>query len=350
MRIGILAPIAWRVPPRHYGGWELVAGNLTEGLVRKGHQVTLFATADSITAARLQSVCPRPLAEDSSQPSRVYEALHIASAFEHAHEFDIIHNHAGCFALCYGRITTTPLVTTLHGSGAERDSRLIYERHRDSHYVSISDKERELAPSLNYVATVYNGIDVSRFAHTTDPGEYLLFLGRLSPDKGVEHALHVAQRTGRRLLLAGVVAPEDRDYYRFQVEPHLDGQRIRYVGPVDHDAKSLLLREAYAFLHLVNYEEAFGLTMVEAMSCGTPVIATRRGSVPEVVAHGKTGFVVNDVDEACRAVADVPTISRKTCRHYAESTFSADRMVEGYLRVYEQILALSPTSLHTSPP
>ncbi|MCL5961654.1 MAG: glycosyltransferase family 4 protein [Chloroflexi bacterium] len=341
MRIGILAPISWRVPPRHYGGWELVASGLVEGLVERGHEVTLFATADSVTEARLESICPRPLAEDTSLPTRVFEALHVAHAFERAGEFDLIHNHAGCFAVCYTRMTSTPVVTTLHGSGAETDSRIIYERYEDGYYVSISDKERQLVPSLNYVATVYNGIDLEKFTPKSDKGDYLLFLGRLSPDKGVELALEVASRTGRKLVLAGIVAPENREYFTHVIAPRVDGHQVRFVGPVDHRAKNILLGDAYAFLHLVNYEEAFGLTMVEAMSCGTPVIATRRGSVPEVVADGETGFVVEDVDQACRALADVATLSRAACRKHVESNFSLTRMVDGYLQVYEKVLRIS---------
>jgi glycosyltransferase involved in cell wall biosynthesis len=339
MRIGIIGPISWRIPPRHYGGWELVAANLTEGLARRGHDVTLFATADSETRAELVSICPSPLSESPSLPTRAYESLHLANAFEHAAEFDIIHNNAGCYALCYSQMIATPLVTTLHGSGAEADSRLIYQRYRDSFYVSISDRERQLCPELNYVATVYNGIDVSRFSFREEPGDYLLFLGRLSPAKGVHMAMEVAERSGRPLVLAGIIAPEDQAYYRREIEPRIDGVRIRYVGPADHQRKNELMGRAFAFLHLVTYEEAFGLTIVEAMSCGTPVIAVRKGSVPEVVADGQTGFIVDDVDQASQAAARIGAISRRDCRSRAENHFDVERMVDGYLKVYHKVLS-----------
>jgi glycosyltransferase involved in cell wall biosynthesis len=340
MRIGMLGPISWRVPPRHYGGWELVAYHLTEGLVRRGHDVTLFASGDSLTSARLESVVPRPLSEDAglAQFARVYETLHTAHAFEHAAEFDLIHNHMGSFAQCFVRLSPVPVVTTLHGSGAEAHSKLIYAHYADEPYVSITDAERALIPDLNYVATVYNGIDLAGFPFAPAPGEYLLVLGRMSPDKGIHFAIEVAERTGLPLVLAGIVPPENKIYFEERIQPRL-GKNISFVGPADAKCKAELYGGAAAFLHLITYDEAFGLTMVEAMACGCPVIAVRRGSVPELVVDGKTGFIVDDVDGAVAAVDRIGRIDRAVCRAHVREHFSVDRMVEGYLEVYRTVLA-----------
>jgi glycosyltransferase involved in cell wall biosynthesis len=339
MRIGVLGPISWRIPPRHYGGWELVTYNLVEGLVARGHQVTLFATADSETSARLLSVCPRPLSEDPSLPPRMYESLHAALAFEHAAEFDLIHNHLGCYPVCSSRLLPVPLITTLHGSAAEDHSRIIYSRYQDSYYVSITDAERQLAPELNYVATVYNGIDVGAFDFSPDPGSYLLVLGRMSPDKGIHSAIAAARQCGMRLILAGIVPRENEEYFENQVRPYLKPGAIDFIGPADHALKNRLLRGAYALLHLITYHEAFGLTMVEAMACGTPVIAVPMGSVPELVLNGETGFWADDVEEVCRVLPKVAELDRSRCRQWVEARFSVDRMVDRYVEVYERVLA-----------
>jgi len=338
MRIGILGPISWRIPPRHYGGWELVTYNLAEGLVARGHDVTLFATADSETSARLLSICPRPLSEDPSLPPRVYESLHMALALEHAAEFDLIHNHMGCYPVCCSRVIPVPMVTTLHGSAAEDHSRIIYSRYRDSFYVSITDAERRLAPDLNYVDTVYNGIDVRAFDFSDRHGDYLLVLGRMSPDKGIHSAIAVAQRCGIRLILAGIVPRENEEYFETQVRPHLKPGFIDFIGPADHAAKNRLMRGAYALLHLITYHEAFGLTMVEAMACGTPVIAVPMGSVPELVLHGETGFWADDVEEACSVLPQVAHLDRARCRQWVEERFGLDQMVDRYMQVYERVL------------
>jgi glycosyltransferase involved in cell wall biosynthesis len=338
LRIGMLGPISWRVPPRHYGGWELVTHHLTEGLVRRGHQVTLFASGDSVTEANLASVAPRPLSEDADlrRFARAYETLHAAAAFERAREFDLIHNNMGSYPVCFSGLCPVPLLTTLHGSGVEGDSRLIYTHYRDQPYVSITDAERRVLPDINYVATVYNGVEPEQFRFEPSPGDYLLVLGRMSPDKGIHHAIEVARRSGVDLVLAGIVPPENERYYAEQVEPHLD-EHIRFVGPADLEQKARLYAGARGFLHLITYDEAFGLTMVEAMACGCPVIAVRRGSVPEVVADGETGFVVDDVDGAVEAVYRLGAIDRAACRGRVVQHFSVDRMVEGYEEVYRRL-------------
>lgn len=339
LRVAILAPISWRLPPRHYGGWELVAYNHAEGLARCGVDVTLFATSDARTSVRLHSVVPRPLSEDPILPPRVYETLHAAACFERAGEFDVIHNHAGAYPVCFSRLVSTPVVTTLHGSAAEPDSRLIYERHAEGPYVSITDAERALAPDLRYIATVHDGIEVDAFTFRADPGRYLLFLGRLSPVKGAHLAIEVARRTGLPLVIAGIVPPEDRTYFETRIAPHLDGERVRFVGPADHAAKNALCGGALALLHLVQYHEAFGLTIVEANACGAPVIAIGRGSVPELVRHGETGWIVDGVDDAVEAVASLGGLSRARCREWVATRFTVEQMARGYLDVYGRILA-----------
>lgn len=341
MRIGILASVAWRVPPRHYGGWETIAHVLAEGLTAKEHDVTLFATADSHTSARLESVVPRPLEEDRDLPSRVYETLHIAHAYERSANLDILHNNIGVFGTVLSRLSPVPVVTTLHGSAAEEDSRIVYQRYREQPYVSISDAERTLAPELNYVATVYNGIRTDGLPEPTEPDDYLLFVGRLSPDKGAHHAVRVAQITGRRLLISGIVPQSNRAYYETEIAPHVDGKRITFIGPCDPDTRNSLMNRAYAFLHLIEYREAFGLTMAEAMARGCPVIAFRRGSVPEVVRDGETGYIVDTIEEAVDAVDRVPRLNRRKCSQWARKWFSAGQMVDGYERVYEALAQAS---------
>ncbi|HUQ42134.1 MAG TPA: glycosyltransferase family 4 protein [Candidatus Limnocylindrales bacterium] len=338
LRVGILAPISWRVPPRHYGPWERVVSLLTEGLVERGVDVTLFATADSITGARLQSVAPRPLSEDRSLDAKVWESLHIANFFEHAREFDILHNHYDFLPLTYSALTDVPLVTTIHGFSSERIVPVFQRYDGRSAYVSISDADRD--PSLTYVATVYHGIALDEFTPTTTAGEYLLFFGRIHPDKGVAEAIEVATRAEMPLVIAGIV--HDDEYFASEVEPHIDGERVRYVGSAGPKERDALLGGAAALLHLVSFAEPFGLSMVEAMACGTPVIARRRGSIPEVVDDGVTGFVVDDLDDAVRAVDRARTLDRAAIRARCAERFSRDRMVDDYLAVYERVLAERP--------
>ena len=331
----MLAPISWRVPPRHYGPWELVVSLLTEGLVERGVDVTLFATADSVTSARLDAVCPRPLMEDPTLDAKVWEALHLANAFEHAGALDLLHNHYDFLPLTYSRLISTPLVTTIHGFSSDR-IRTVYRRYDDRvAYVSISDADRD--PDLSYAATVYHGIDLSDFTFRDGPGRRLVFLGRIHPDKGVADAIAVAEAVGLPLVIAGIV--HDREYFDREIAPRLDGEAVRYVGPIGPRDRDTLLGSAVALLHLVEFPEPFGLSMIEAMACGTPVIARRRGSVPEVIDEGVTGFVVDDVAGAIAAVDRARSLDRRGVRTRAAERFSRDRMVDDYLRVYERVLA-----------
>ncbi len=343
-RVGMLAPISWRVPPRHYGPWERVVSLLTEGLVERGVDVTLFATADSVTAARLESVCPSPLSEDRSLDAKVWEALHIANAFERARELrlDILHNHYDFLPLTYTGGFDVPVVTTIHGFSSERIIP-VYQRYgRRVHYVSISDADRH--PVLDYVRTVYHGIALEEFTPRERPGSYLLFFGRMHPDKGVAEAIALARRAGLPLVLAGII--HDEEYFAREIAPHVDDVHVRYVGSAGPKDRDELLGNALALVHLVNFAEPFGLSMVEAMACGTPVIARRRGSVPEVVEDGVTGLVVDDVDGALAAIARIATLDRRAVRARCAQRFSRDRMVDDYLEVYEDVLARERTGAH----
>lgn len=334
LRVAMLAPISWRVPPRHYGPWERVVSLLTEGLVDRGLDVTLFATADSLTRARLSAVCPRPYSEDPTLDAKVWECLHIAAVFERAHEFDLIHNHFDFLPLTYSRLIQTPVLTTIHGFSSERILP-VYEKYNGTvSYVAISHADRH--PRLDYIATIYHGVPLGDYRLRREPGDYLLVFGRIHPDKGVAEAIEVARRTSLRLLIAGII--HDQEYFRREVAPFLDGDRIQYLGSVGPERHNDILGGARALLHLINFNEPFGLSMVEAMACGTPVIARRRGSVPEIIRDGETGFIVNTVDEAVEAVARLPQIDRERVRRHVERHFSQERMVDEYIRAYHEVL------------
>jgi glycosyltransferase involved in cell wall biosynthesis len=331
-RIAVLSPVAWRTPPRRYGAWETVAGNVAEGLVARGWDVTLFATGDSITRAHLHAVVARGYEEDPDIDPKVAEYLHISELFEHAGEFDLIHSHYDFMALTYTRLVKTPVVTTIHGFSSPRIMP-VYEKYSDGNFVSISDSDR--APGLNYLATVYNGIDLTLYPRRKSAGDSLIFLGRIHPDKGTHLAIEVARKSGRPLLIAGIV--QDQTYFREQVAPFLN-ETIRYIGPVDVQGKNELFARAFALLHLNSIPERFGLVLAEANAAGVPVIAMDLGSCREVIEDGRTGFLVNSVDEAVLALARVAEISAAECRRRVERCFSIETMIEGYERVYEQIL------------
>ena len=333
LRVAMLAPISWRVPPRHYGPWERVVALLTEGLVARGVAVTLFATADSITKATLVGTCPRPYSEDDTLDPKVWECLHISEVFERADEFDLIHNHFDFLPLSYSGLVETPLVTTIHGFSSPRILPVFEKFNASSHYVSISDADRN--PKLDYVATVHHGIALDEFKLRTDSKGYLLFFGRIHREKGTTAAIEVARRSGRRLIIAGIV--QDRDYFEREVAPHIDGDRVRYIGSVGPDKRAEVLGGAVGLMHLIDFDEPFGLSMVEAMACGTPVIAVGRGSVPEVVVDGVTGFIVTDLDTATAAVQRIDELDRLAARKHVEDHFSAERMTDGYLRVYQDV-------------
>jgi glycosyltransferase involved in cell wall biosynthesis len=335
--VGVLAPIAWRVPPRHYGPWEQFASLLTEGLVDRGVDVTLFATADSTTRARLVGTAPTGYAEDSTLDAKVWEALHIASAFERADEFDLIHNSFDFLPLSFSRLVDTPVVTTIHGFSSERIVR-VYERYNDiGYYVAISDADRHSA--LDYAATIHHGIDMDAFEIGKGEREHLLFFGRIHPDKGTAEAIDVAGRAGLPLVIAGIV--QDTEYFERRVAPRLDGRLVDYVGSVGPERRGELLGRAVALLHLVHFDEPFGFSVVEALACGTPVITTPRGSMPEIVRHGENGFLVASLDEAVAAVGASATLDRRAVRASVVRRFDVNRMVEDYLRLYGVVVESS---------
>jgi glycosyltransferase involved in cell wall biosynthesis len=332
--VGVLAPIAWRVPPRHYGPWEQFASLLTEGLVSRGADVTLFATADSITTARLVGSSPTGYAEDSALDAKVWEALHIATVFERAGEFDLIHNGFDFLPLSFSRLVDTPVVTTIHGFSSELIVP-VYERYNDvGHYVAISDADRH--PRLEYAATIHHGIAMDTFELGRGQGGYLLYLGRIHPDKGTAQAIDVAERAGLPLVIAGIV--QDEKYFDRVVAPHIDGGRIDYVGAVGPPERDELLRGAVALLHLIDFDEPFGFSVVEAMACGTPVIAHARGSMREIVRDGENGFLVASPAEAVAAVDACASLDRRVVRASVERRFDVNRMVDDYLRLYRDVV------------
>src|SRR5947199_4653006 len=312
-RVAVLSPIAWRTPPRQYGAWETVASNITEGLVARGWDVTLFASGDSVTRAHLHAVVDKGYEEDSAVDPKVAEYLHISEAFERAAEFDLIHSHYDFMALTYIRLLKTPVLTTIPGFSSPRIMP-VYHKYRDAYFVSISDSDR--APGLNYLATVYNGIDLSLYPLQESGGDDLIFLGRIHPDKGVHLAIEVARLSGRRLIIAGII--QDEVYYREVLKPHIDDQQVRYIGPVDVTGKNELFARACALLHLNTIPERFGLVLAEANAAGVPVIAMDLGSCREVISDGITGFLVDGAGEAVRCLKQVPQIERSACRRRVE--------------------------------
>ncbi|MFD3444557.1 glycosyltransferase family 4 protein [Microbacteriaceae bacterium 4G12] len=331
----MIAPIAWRTPPVHYGPWELVTSLLTEGLVRRGIDVTLFASADSVTAATLDSVVPHGYAENPELDGRVWEAIHVAHALERSGEFDLMHNQLDWLPLAFSGLSRAPLVTTVHGFSG---SNILpaYARARSA-YVSISDSDR--SPDLDYVATIHHGIDFREFTArgAADADGHLVAFGRMHPDKGIDSAIEIARRSGRRIVLCGIV--QDAEYFRERVLPHVDDDRVVYLGSVGPDQRDEVLGAAAALLHPVRFAEPFGLSVVEAMACGTPAVAFRTGSMPEIIDDGVTGYVVDDVEQAVAAVERAVDLDRSVVRARAFDRFEVERMVDGYVAVYEALLA-----------
>jgi glycosyltransferase involved in cell wall biosynthesis len=335
VRVAVLAPLAWRVPPRHYGPWELFASDLTEGLVARGHDVTLFASGDSVTSARLHSVVSRGWSEDASIVPKVVECLHIAHVFERADEFDIIHNGFDFLPLTYSGLVRTPVITTIHGFSSAAILAVYQEYNGRAFYVAISDADRQ--PTLDYAATIHHGIDLESFALGEATRSYLAFFGRIHPDKGVVEAIDCAAQAGIPLRIAGIV--QDQVYFEREVLPRVDGQRVRFLGAIGADQRSLFLGGAMALLHLIGFDEPFGYSVAEAMACGTPVIAFDRGSMRELIEDGTTGIIASSVADAAAAVERARSFDRGAIRLSAARRFGRDRMVDGYVDVYRRVLS-----------
>ncbi|PJJ84170.1 glycosyltransferase family 4 protein [Mucilaginibacter auburnensis] len=333
MKVAVLSPVAWRTPPRHYGPWEQVASNIAEGIIKLGAEVTLFATGDSVTVGTLDAICETGYEEDRSQDAKVLECLHISNLMEKAHQFDVIHNNFDFLPLTYSGLIKTPVITTIHGFSSPRIIPVYKKYSQTSHYVSISDSDR--SPELDYLATVYNGLDAGKFVFNAQPKDYLLSFSRIHPDKGITEAIAIAKKSKYQLIIAGII--QDERYFKEEVEPHLNEQ-IKYIGSAGPEERNELLGNAVALLHPINFNEPFGLSVAEAMLCGTPVIAFNRGSMPELIQHEQTGYLVKNVDQAVEAVNGLKQINRAYCRQWAESKFSSEKMASDYFELYKRIL------------
>ncbi len=339
MKIAMLSPIAWRTPPVNYGPWELVTSLLTEELVKNGIDVTLFATANSITSAKLHAVCPRGYEEDKSINPKVWECLHISECFENADKFDLIHNHFDFLPLTYSKLVKTPVVTTIHGFSSPQIIPVYKKYNKHVYYVSISHADR--IPELDYIGTIYHGIDLSQYTFNPKPqGDYLLYYGRIHHDKGTREAIEIAKAVNKRLIIAGII--QDADYFNQYVKPQLKEGQIEYIGVIGPDKRNQLLGNAIVLLHPINFKEPFGLSVVESMACGTPVVAFNKGSMPELISDGENGYLVEGVEEAIERVKQIDKINRLSCRQTAETRFSKERMAAEYIEVYKKILAISP--------
>lgn len=338
MRIALVSPFEESVPPKSYGGTELVVSNIAEELVRRGHEVTLIAPGDSQTAARLLPVFPRSIRSDETMlryrdrfkfigTGRVVDMLRREA-------FDIVHNHLGWRLLAFMHLIETPMLTTLHGPLTGEDQRVTFGEYKTANYVSISNNQRAGMPDLHFVANVYNGIAVDKFKLGPPERSYLAFLGRMSPEKGPVEAIKIAKASGSQLRMAAKIDPVDAAYFEREVKPLIDGKQIQFIGEVNHERKLSFLGNAAALLMPINWEEPFGLVVPEAMACGTPVIGLRRGSLPELIIDGKVGFICSTLDEMVQRVADVGTIDPQVCRHHVIDNFSIARMVDGYLEAY----------------
>ena len=343
MKIAQIAPLWERVPPFRYGGIELIVGLLTDELVRRGHEVTLFASGDSITTANLKSVHDQALRLDPNiKEAGLYEQMMLYDAYRNAQDFDIIHSHIGCAALPYSSFVKTPTVHTMHGIFTA-DNEKMFQRFSWQPYVSISEAQREPRLGLNYIHTVYNGIDTDTYTFQPTPAQptYLAFVGRLSPEKGPLEAIKIARASGLPLKMAGKIDVVDRDFYREQLEPEIDGEQIQYLGEVSHEEKVQLLGGASVTLFPITWREPFGLVMIESMASGTPVIGMGLGSVPEIIAHEKTGFVCHSLENMIEAIPEAIKLDRRTCRDYVLSRFSVQSMTDQYEKAFQMALSLT---------
>jgi len=334
MKIAVLSSIAWRTPPENYGPWEQVASNITEGLVAKGHEVSLFASGNSITKAKLRSVCKLPYNQESSGDPKVEECMHISHMMENAADFDIIHNHFDFLPLTYSRLIKTPIITTIHGFSSPKIIP-VYKKYDSSvAYISISDSDRH--KELTYLDTIYHGVDPKIFTYREEKEDYLVYFGRIHPEKGLHKAIEIAEKSGYKLKIAGLI--QDENYFKKEIDPKIDHEQIQFLGNVGKEKRDLLLGGAKALLHPISFEEPFGLSVLEAMMCGTPVIAFSRGSMPELIKDNFSGFLVKNVPEAVSAVQNIEIINPEDCRTHAQENFGLEKMINSYLEAYEKVL------------
>lgn len=346
MKIAQIAPIAERVPPKKYGGTERVVHALTEELVRRGHEVTLFASGDSITTAKLEAVYPRSLREAKLKDIyglNNWTLLNLGLAYDLQDEFDVIHDHMAPLSLPIANIATTPVVMTMHGAFLP-ENRKLFQTLKSPNIVTISQAQMYPVPNINHAGTVYNGLPMEHYPYGAEPDDYLLFVGRISAEKGLHHAIDVAQQMDKRLIIAAKLEKTDEAYFREYIESRLS-DRIEWIGEVDEKQRNELMTKALCFLHPVTWREPFGLTLIEAMACGCPVVAFSRGSIPEVVKTGVTGYVVEDVEGMIDAVENIGAIDRAACREHALTNFSAAKMTDGYEEVYRKLVAREEPSM-----
>ncbi len=340
MKIGVVSPAWVRVPPEQYGGIEVVVHLLVEELVKRGVDVTLFASGDSVTSANLRSIYPKAIGFPVDQET--FDVTHTAWAYSQADEFDIIHNNVGMSGVNMASLIKTPVVTTLHNNYFSEDNKEFLKLNRDSQfYVPISDAQKEEIKGLRFTRTVYNAIDTDLYPYEEEKDDYLVCIGNLIPVKGHDIAIEVAKRLKMQLRLAGKFDKHGIDYFGKKIKPEINDSTIFYEGQVDQDRKAELFSKAKAMLFPIRWREPFGLVMVEAMACGTPVIAFNRGSVPEVVKDGETGFIVNDVDEMVEAVKKIDQISPDVCRRHVIENFGQERMGKNYLSVFQNVIEAS---------
>lgn len=339
MKIAQIAPLIERVPPKTYGGTERVVSALTEELVKRGHDVTLFASGDSITAARLIPIYPIHLREaklNQFQTSSL-RLLGIGIPYQRQDEFDIIHDHNLPFSAPAANLSATPVVATLHGP-IDPGNQELYEKLTNPYLISISEAQIPKKNKMNHVTTIYHGFNMNYYPFSEKSEDYLLYVGRIAPKKGLHHAIEVAQKLNRRLIIAAKLDDCHKDYYQKEIMPHLSDQ-IRWIGEATELERNRLMTHALAFLHPACWEEPFGLTMIESLACGTPVVAFNRGSVPEIVRNGKVGYVVENADEMVKAISEIDRINRGDCRRYALSNFNVEKMTNEYELVYSTILS-----------
>ena len=342
LRLAILGPISWPMPPPGYGPWEQVAYNIARGMAERGLDVTLFSTANSQSPGKLAAVVPVGLNEDRALNGEIATELHIASCFARAGEFDLIHNSLDWKPLLYALSShAPPLLTTVHGFSSPQILGAYYAGASRSFFCSISDSDRD--PGLQYLATTYNGIDPNAWTFRGDPGDYLLFFGRFHPEKGAHLAIEIAKRAGVRLKMAGIL--HDEAYFHERIEPQIDGDAVQFLGHVQGEARDELVGCALALVHMTTRPERFGLTLIEAMACGTPVLGARMGSIPEIVVDGETGLLCDDVADALAKVPRLAALSRAACRRHVETTFSLERMIDRYVDAYAAAL-----HMRTPPP